>query len=169
MAENRIGLQTPRGTGTSGHVQRNAAKDNNAGRGHKPLHFKKRKVTREQKKKYAETKARRMRNDVDTQITLHQARREIEVKCEELRQHLSNRVHEDEINKQVNELRECLLAEQNKKYAIESNTDERTYDSPDLNIRSRANDKGSTNGYNSRYIPRYPSDDQYHTIDRRRE
>ncbi|CCE81574.1 Piso0_002234 [Millerozyma farinosa CBS 7064] len=168
MSENRIGLQTPRGTGTSGHVQRNAAKDNNAGRGHKSLHFKKRKFTREQKKKYEETKARRVMNGVDTQITLHQARREIEVKCEELRQHLSSRVHEDEVNKQVNELRERLLAEQ-KKNTVESSTGEISYDAADINILPRANDKQSTKGYDSQYIPRYPNDDQYHTIHRRRE
>lgn len=168
MSENRIGLQTPRGTGTSGHVQRNAAKDNNARRGHRSLHFKKRKFTREQEKKYKETKARRARNGVDTQIILHQARREIEVKCEVLRQQLSSRVHEDEVNKQVNELRERLLAEQ-KKNAIESSTDEKPHDTADFDIHPRTYDKESTKVYDTRYIPRYASDDQYHTIHRRRE
>lgn len=167
MSENRIGLQTPRGTGTSGHVQRNVAKDNNARRDHKSLHFKKRKFSREQKRKYDESKARRVRSGIDTQISSHQARREIEVKCEELRQYLSSRVHEDEANKQVDELRERLLVEQ-KKNAMESSTDERLDDTIDFDIFTRVNDEEAKKGYCSQYIPRYPSDGQNHTLHRRR-
>ncbi|KAK0101048.1 RNA-splicing factor [Cadophora gregata] len=93
-----VGLSTPRGSGTSGYVQRNLA------------HLK----PRDQGKPYStdldSLKHRQRQPDKD--ILEHDRKREIEVKVFELRDLLEDEgVHEDEIEEQADALRKKLLKE----------------------------------------------------------
>ena len=96
-----VGLSTPRGSGTSGYVQRNLSllKPRDAGYG----------------APYPPTdrdRALQRQRQPDKEILDHDRKREIEVKVFDLRDKLEdNEVDEEEIEKQCNELREKLLKE----------------------------------------------------------
>ncbi|ATY63419.1 pre-mRNA splicing factor CWC21 [Cordyceps militaris CM01] len=99
MSEN-VGLSTPRGSGTSGYVQRNLA------------HMRPRDRAAPYPKD-TESLPHKQRQP-DKGILEHDRKREIEVKVFELRDNLEdNEVDEDEIEKQCDELRKKLLDEMN--------------------------------------------------------
>ncbi|KAI5820048.1 hypothetical protein BZA77DRAFT_220946, partial [Pyronema omphalodes] len=91
-----VGLSTPRGSGTSGYVQRNAS-------------FLRPRDPIEQPKE-----TRYKQRAPDAEILLHDRKREVEVECLKLQDKLEEEeLDEEEITKQVQELREKLLANLN--------------------------------------------------------
>ncbi|KAL2752633.1 hypothetical protein ACRALDRAFT_2113127 [Sodiomyces alcalophilus JCM 7366] len=97
MSDN-VGLSTPRGSGTSGYVQRNLA------------HMKPRDYAAPYPKD-PDTLRHRPRQP-DKEILEHDRKREVEVKVFDLRDQLEDDgVDEDEIEKRCDELRQKLLAE----------------------------------------------------------
>lgn len=90
---NGIGLTTPRGTGTSGHVVRNKSALNPP-----------RRVTKPQQTKDKKT-------HLDKGILEHEQRRQVEVRCLELQDSLEEQgdLDDEQIEKQVDELRQSLL------------------------------------------------------------
>jgi hypothetical protein len=98
-----VGLSTPRGSGTSGYVQRNLShlkpRDRNASAPYSLDNFEKHKQRKP-----------------DAEILEHERKRRIEVKVFELRDRLEDEgVDEDEIDAQVEGLRRKLEAEEKKK------------------------------------------------------
>lgn len=92
MSYNGIGLQTARGSGTSGHIQTNLAK-----RDVKP---KRRKIA---------VQDTRNRLELGSAIRKHNSKREIQVKCMELRDELEDQGLDDEvIDNRVQELKQKL-------------------------------------------------------------
>lgn len=112
MSYNGIGLQTARGSGTSGHVQKNLAgsKDGEAVTG--MGHHRRRELEREHEQRKQELKARESNKSVvRAEIDEHNRKREIDIKCMELRDSLEDESEdEDIIETKVKELRESLLA-----------------------------------------------------------
>ncbi|KAG8406213.1 RNA-splicing factor [Metarhizium acridum] len=97
MSEN-VGLSTPRGSGTSGYVQRNLA------------HLK----PRDHAAPYPQDldSLRHKQRQPDKGILEHDRKRQIEVKVFDLRDKLEeDEIDEEEIDKRCDELREKLLAE----------------------------------------------------------
>ncbi|KAF8477111.1 cwf21 domain-containing protein [Kalaharituber pfeilii] len=93
-----VGLSTPRGSGTSGYVQRNLS------------HLKPRSNPYPPPKDLEHSRQRLRQPDKD--ILTHEKKRDIEVKCVELRDKLEEEgVDEEEIEEKVSELRKKLLAE----------------------------------------------------------
>ncbi|KFY33557.1 hypothetical protein V494_07518 [Pseudogymnoascus sp. VKM F-4513 (FW-928)] len=95
-----VGLTTPRGSGTSGYVQRNLA------------HLK----PREQFKPYpSDGDLKHRQRQPDKEILEHDRKRDVEVKVFELQDKLEDEgVDEEEIEKQTEELRKKLLGEMKK-------------------------------------------------------
>ncbi|KFY52840.1 hypothetical protein V496_08126 [Pseudogymnoascus sp. VKM F-4515 (FW-2607)] len=95
-----VGLTTPRGSGTSGYVQRNLA------------HLK----PREQFKPYpTDGDLKHRQRQPDKEILEHDRKRDVEVKVFELQDKLEDEgVEEEEIEKQTEELRQKLLGEMKK-------------------------------------------------------
>lgn len=107
MSYSGVGLQTPRGSGTSGHVQ-------------KSLVDKKRQGSREQRKRHEHDEKRRAarakqvaaRKAAGSEIKDHDRRRAISVKCSELRDKLEAQdIEDEEIARRVDELRLNLTNE----------------------------------------------------------
>ncbi|KAJ8675189.1 hypothetical protein QAD02_010975 [Eretmocerus hayati] len=91
---NGVGLATPRGSGTSGHVQRNCA-----------ALFKK-----EKSKHKDESKAEPLSRQPNKEILEHTRKREIELKCLELSDALEEQGYtQDEIDAKVESYRKMLL------------------------------------------------------------
>ncbi|CAN3366993.1 pre-mRNA-splicing factor Cwc21p [Diutina catenulata] len=111
MSYNGIGLQTPRGTGTSGHIQKSLGhKDRDVGKNY----------TKRQKDASAQAhehhqreKEARQDEERDHQRRLQARKRRIEVECSELRDRLEDESEDDdEVERQVAALREKLAKEQ---------------------------------------------------------
>ncbi|KAI1478984.1 hypothetical protein K445DRAFT_315646 [Daldinia sp. EC12] len=101
MSDN-VGLSTPRGSGTSGYVQRNLA------------HLKPRDRAAPYNTKDLDSLKHRQRQP-DKEILEHDRKREVEVKVFELRDQLEDEgVDEDEIDKRCDALRKELQAKMNK-------------------------------------------------------
>lgn len=104
---NGIGLATPRGTGTSGHIQKNRAHSGQKLQGvyeRKKVHEKEALVQYEKFEK-----SKQVSRKVDPSIAEHEKKREIEVKCFELRDTLEDEgVEENIIEEEVSNLREKL-------------------------------------------------------------
>ena len=95
-----VGLSTPRGSGTSGYVQRNLS------------HLKPRDAFSPYNRDSPSTDLKHRQRKPDQQILNHDRLREIEVKVFDLRDKLEDEgVEEDEIEKQTEELRGKLLEE----------------------------------------------------------
>ncbi|CEQ40175.1 SPOSA6832_01780 [Sporobolomyces salmonicolor] len=96
MSYNGIGLSTPRGSGTSGHIQANRS------------HLR----ARQQFDKPADFKESFSHRAPDQAILDHERRRRVEAKCFELQVSLEDDgVEAEEVERQVGELRERLLAQ----------------------------------------------------------
>ena len=106
---NGIGLQTPRGSGTSGHVQRNWA-------------F----VRKKDKVNQKEDKSDQINRQPNAEILEHAKKRKIEVKCAELTDILEEQgLKEEEIEIKVDSYRRLLLKNDKKAAQIlEEETDE---------------------------------------------
>lgn len=106
---NGIGLTTPRGSGTSGHVQRNWA-----------LVRKKEKTTQKDDKKLEQ-----IHKKPNQEILDHAKKRKVEVKCAELADILEDQgLAEEEIETRVNNYRQLLLKNDKKAAKIlEEDTD----------------------------------------------
>ncbi|KAI9813772.1 MAG: RNA-splicing factor [Pycnora praestabilis] len=95
-----VGLTTPRGSGTSGYVQRNLS------------HLRPRDAAAPYPKDFDSMKIRQ--RQPDKEILEHDRKREVEVKVFELRDRLEEEeVDEEEIEEQTSALRKKLLAENN--------------------------------------------------------
>ncbi|KAJ2873512.1 RNA-splicing factor [Coemansia aciculifera] len=96
---NGIGLNTPRGSGTSGHVVRNmsALKPGQADRGRQPQQYSRDHITNAK--------------PVDKGILEHERRRQVEVKCLELQDDLETQgtLDDAEVEERVDKLRSQLL------------------------------------------------------------
>lgn len=104
MSYNGIGLQTPRGSGTSGYVQTNLTKGKNEG-----LRRKREREAHEEQVREAKTKQKQIRKGAGTEIVAHDRKRWIEVKCMELRDKLEDQDIDDEVvEKRVAALRDRL-------------------------------------------------------------
>jgi serine/arginine repetitive matrix protein 2 len=91
---NGVGLPTPRGSGTSGHVQRNCA-----------ISFKK-----EKKKHTEDSKLDPINRQPNKEILEHTRKREIEVKCFELSDALEEQGYtQEEIDAKVSSYRKILV------------------------------------------------------------
>ena len=113
MSSNGIGLQTARGSGTTGHIQKNiASKKAHVSIGDdKSSHYKRRQLLKDRKLKYDKhISTRNNRDEAKREIKSHDLKREVEVKCMELRDALEDENEEElTIEKKVNELRDKLL------------------------------------------------------------
>lgn len=113
MSSNGIGLQTARGSGTTGHIQKNVAsdKDHVSIKGDKSGHFKRRQLSKDRKFKYDKhVSTRNNRDEAKQEIRSHDLKRDVEVKCMELRDALEDESEEElTIEKKVNDLRDRLL------------------------------------------------------------
>ncbi|KAK3944587.1 Pre-mRNA-splicing factor CWC21 [Diplogelasinospora grovesii] len=109
MSDN-VGLSTPRGSGTSGYVQRNLA------------HMRPRDMAAPypSKKDALDSMRHLKQRQPDQGLLEHDRKREVEVKVFELRDRLEDEgVDEDEIETKCDELRKKLLAEMEKKRSNE--------------------------------------------------
>lgn len=113
MSSNGIGLQTARGSGTTGHIQKNVAsnKDHASIKDDKSGHFRRRQLSNDRKLKYDKhISTRNNRDEAKQEIRSHDLKRDVEVKCMELRDALEDESEEElTIEKKVNELRDKLL------------------------------------------------------------
>lgn len=113
MSSNGIGLQTARGSGTTGHIQKNVAsnKDHGSNAEDKYGHFKRRQLSRDRKLKYEKhVSTSNNRDEAKQEIRSHELKRDVEVKCMELRDVLEDANEEEiEIEKKVEELRDKIL------------------------------------------------------------
>ncbi|KAF3990178.1 hypothetical protein FT663_02189 [Candidozyma haemuli var. vulneris] len=104
MSYNGIGLQTPRGSGTSGYVQKNLADKKYQG-----YRKKREREQEDEERREARAKQIRSRRSAGGEIKEHDRKRRIELKCAELRDKLEDEDEEDDvIEKKVAELREKL-------------------------------------------------------------
>ncbi|KAK9365753.1 cwf21 domain-containing protein [Lipomyces kononenkoae] len=100
MSYNNIGLSTPRGSGTSGYITRNVAQIKPRGPAVKPG---------KDFEDYSELAKDAWRKEPAKEIAEHDLKRQIEVKCMELRDQLEDEgADEEEIEKRVEYLRESL-------------------------------------------------------------
>ncbi|KAJ2780705.1 hypothetical protein GGI15_003448 [Coemansia interrupta] len=96
---NGIGLNTPRGSGTSGHVVRNASALRPGQSG----------GTSRKGERYSRDAAPKSKH-IDQGIIEHERKRQVEIKCLELQDKLEDQgLPEDEIEEQVNSYRQKLL------------------------------------------------------------
>lgn len=112
MSHNSIGLPTARGSGTNGYVQRNIAsvKESRSQTGVSG-HFARRK--HQQEKKARDLHIPRIR---DKRIAQHDEKRNVSVKCMELRETLEeDGLSDTEIDSRVSALREKLLSQKKPK------------------------------------------------------
>lgn len=110
MSYNGVGLQTPRGSGTSGYVQKNVATKKLEG-------FREKRARDEAETQRRETKQKmhEARRSAGQEVKEHLDKRKIEVKCMELRDRLEDEdVEEADIENQVAALREKLVAQTEK-------------------------------------------------------
>lgn len=111
MSHNGIGLQTPRGSGTSGYVQKSLSEKRNEG-----FRRKRERESEEENRKQAKIRIADARKGAGTEIIAHDRKRWIELKCLELRDELEdNDVDDDETERQIKALREKLANRGNKK------------------------------------------------------
>lgn len=152
MSSNGIGLQTARGSGTTGHVQRNIAsvkdhknEDSNSG------YFKRRQISKQRKIKYDKRSKRSNNDEAESEIKEHYLKRDIEVKCMELRDTLEDE-SEDElvILTKVNNLRAKLL---NDSELVEGRTCTKSLDVSSTDNKSNVESEGTGDAYN--YKRRY--------------
>lgn len=164
MLYNGIGLQTPRGSGTSGYVQRNSAsledgkyQDNARGRIYKSRQL--------QTQQDEISKAKQQPIEQDVEIKEHNRKRDVELQCMELRDLLEDQdVEEELIAKKVEDLRSRISFSKREKSPIrqtergdEDSKDEKTSDKIEKDskldeVENHGLKSGST--YKSRYRER---------------
>lgn len=175
MSYNGIGLQTARGSGTSGYVQRNvtSGKDGQGNGNDKLGHHQSRKL----EKQLADQQQRREKSVVEKQLAKtpildHDAKRKIEVKCMELRDRLEDESEDEEvIEEQVKKLRARLNMEEGAEVKTgDSKAEDKTTDSkaqdlaegqtknakddtPQSDRKRLKSDTSLSKPYN--YVPRY--------------
>jgi serine/arginine repetitive matrix protein 2 len=113
MSYNGIGLPTPRGTGTSGYVQRNASALTPAAQARRGAYGRRQEEdarTREREARFHRTNY--VERKVDAGVLAHERRRAIEVECMALRDELEDQpsISEAEIEQRVDDLRSLLKA-----------------------------------------------------------
>lgn len=119
MSYNGIGLQTPRGSGTSGHVQKNVA-DNKA----EGFRERRRREAADLHRRVVRSKMNEARRNAGANVRGHDEKRKIEVKCMELRDELEDAgVDDAEIESRVAQLRLLLQPEPHKEPETGSNTE----------------------------------------------
>lgn len=110
MSYNGIGLQTARGSGTSGYVQTSLVLSD----GVIPGNYKKRKIISKRKEEEARLKVDEANKyQARLEIEKHGKKRQIEVKCMELREELEDVEKDNVIEQRVAELRRKLIADMN--------------------------------------------------------
>lgn len=113
MSYNGIGLPTPRGTGTSGYVQRNASALTPAAQARRGAYGRRQEdSTRAREREARFHRTNYVERKVDAGVLEHERRRAIEVECMALRDELEDQpdISEAEIERRVDELRSLLKA-----------------------------------------------------------
>lgn len=119
MSYNGVGLQTPRGTGTSGYIQKNVANKHVEG-----YRQKRARDASEAERREARARMKVARRSAGTEVKEHLDKRRVEVKCMELRDQLEDEdVDEETIQSKVDELRKSLLSLPAKSDASEEPTE----------------------------------------------
>lgn len=159
MSYNGIGLQTPRGTATSGYVQKNVSS-----KAKKPGYYQQRKENEKQQVSKGKLLMEKInKQQAKEEIVKHEKLRQIEVKCCELRDDLEDEdVDDKEIDKRVDELRKKLLKElesprptvQNKSDSVDKIEAEASRINEDKDQKTEKS--ASTKRFG--YVPRYPSE-----------
>lgn len=104
---NGIGLQTPRGSGTSGHVQKNTAVKKTEG-----IREKRKREAADEHRRLIKAKMVEARRNAGVEVRRHDQKRKIEVKCMELRENLEDQELDDlEIDRRVAAFRSKLITE----------------------------------------------------------
>lgn len=116
MSYNGVGLQTPRGSGTSGHVQKSTATRQTEG-----SRERRQRQAQELRRKAVKAKAAEARTGARAEIKTHMQRRQVEVACAELRDELEEEgVKEDIIVEKVQLLRSRLMSDEPEETSAES-------------------------------------------------
>lgn len=111
MSYNGIGLPTPRGTGTSGHIQKNSSSINPSTQTSRGVYSRRQdRQTRERERDVRFHRSNYAERKVDQDILAHERKRAIEVECLTLRDELEDKegITPDEIERRVEELRNRL-------------------------------------------------------------
>lgn len=140
MSHNGIGLQTPRGSGTSGYVQKSLSERRNEGFRHK-----REREADEENRKQAKLRIQTARKGAGAEITAHNRKRWIELKCLELRDDLEDQdVDDEEIEEKVKALRVKLTKHENKESNKESNKENGNEDTKEGSGNKANNGNGET-------------------------
>lgn len=130
MSYNGIGLPTPRGTGTSGYVQKNTSSLNSTAWSRKGVYAKRQELQKLNESRQSKFLKRNIATrEVDQGIIDHEKKRKIEIECVKLRSQLeddreeriengedeNNLLTDEQIEQQVAQLRERLKKEENQK------------------------------------------------------
>lgn len=117
MSYNGVGLQTPRGTGTSGYIQKNVANRNVEG-----FRQKRMRDALETERREVRARMKEARRTAGKDVNDHLDKRKIDVKCMELRDELEDAdVEEDVIKSRIEELRKQLMAEATTQHNLTQN------------------------------------------------
>ncbi|KAK6461030.1 hypothetical protein DFJ63DRAFT_214841 [Scheffersomyces coipomensis] len=142
MSYNGIGLQTARGSGTSGRVQKNLTTSKGSSKGHYE--------SRKQKKVLDKVKEAKIENDINKEkakhdILQHNYKREIDLKCAELRDKLEDESEDEEtILVKLDELRKKLTSK-----LLTTKTKENSIEKPEMDEKVNKSESAT-------YAPRYP-------------
>lgn len=120
MGGSNLGLQTARGSGTTGHIQKNVSR-NSKGKSSVVGHYEKRRAVKSgrAREEHIVEKSKERREE-RAKINEHNRRRDIEVRCVELKESLEETdENEETIDKKVQEFRKDLV---DGPMAVESNS-----------------------------------------------
>ncbi|KAK6884752.1 Pre-mRNA-splicing factor CWC21 [Candida tropicalis] len=129
MSYNGIGLQSVKGSSTSGHVQKNLS--STSSRVSKPGFHESRKLKINQDKLSNDlnniNNELKQNNEIKKELINHESLRKIEVKCMDLREKLEDEdvLNDDEIDFKVDELRKKLIKENED---VNDNKEKKTYE-----------------------------------------
>ncbi|MCP8717003.1 MAG: hypothetical protein M5E90_06245 [Asgard group archaeon] len=129
MSYNGIGLQSVKGSSTSGHVQKNLS--STSSRVLKPGFHESRKLKINQDKLSNDlnniNNELKQNNEIKKELINHESLRKIEVKCMDLREKLEDEdvLNDDEIDFKVDELRKKLIKENED---VNDNKEKKTYE-----------------------------------------
>lgn len=111
MSDNSIGLQTARGSGTSGHVQKNVAAESKQHNKHYKGHVRKRNLEQQERERRTQKEVKRKAIEESRQeIIQHEQKRRREIECMHYRETLEDEgLDEDIIEQKVDAYRRKLL------------------------------------------------------------
>ncbi|ODV93470.1 hypothetical protein PACTADRAFT_5251 [Pachysolen tannophilus NRRL Y-2460] len=146
MSYNGIGLKTARGSGTNGYVQKNIGSVASGGIGH----YERRQLrSKDQERSYIKSKNLiKINQERDENLLLHNRKRDIEVKCMQLREKLEDEdeLDDEAIDMKVDALRKKLLTKLNN-----NNDDDESLGIRNKNFREKRDRSLSPTGPRDKY------------------